>query len=141
MGYMGLQTMFLVENGGTMTRTQIESIQKELEAELTAKVNADDPQAVKFKLERLTTFLGTGAMCITDAKKIWMDTRRDWLRVHIEKISEMKPSVAKEYISTGTVDEEILWTRCDRNYSATCKAVEALRSILSILKTEINAMQ
>ena len=123
-----------------MNRIQIETIQAELEKELAHSIASDDVNAVRNKLENLTTYLGTGAQCITQAKKIWMDTRREWLRVHMGKISDMKPSVAKEYISTGTVDEEILWTRCDRNYSATCKAVEALRSILSILKTEINAM-
>lgn len=124
-----------------MTRTQIESIQSELELELAHSIASDNVDAVRDKLETLTTYLGTGAQCITQSKRLWMETRKAWLRQHINAISMMKPSVAKEYISTGTVEEEILWTRCDRNYSATTKAVEALRSILSILKTEINAMQ
>jgi hypothetical protein len=123
-----------------MTRQQIETIQKSLEDELASPVNADDSKAVMYKIERLTTYLGTGAQCITQAKRIWMETRKSWLRQHMEAIGKMKPSVAREYVNTGTVDEEILWTRCDRNYSATCKAVEALRSILSLIKTEINAM-
>jgi hypothetical protein len=121
-----------------MTKQQIELIQEQLEVELAASVNADDPQAVKNKLERLTTYLGTGAQCISQSHDLLKRTKGAWLRQHIEKISDMKPSVAKEFINTGVIDEETLYVRCDRNYSATCKAVEALRSILSLLKTEIS---
>jgi hypothetical protein len=123
-----------------MTRQQIETIQKSLEDELASPVNADDPNAVKNKLERLTTFLGTGAQCIAQSHDLLKRTKGAWLRQHIDKISDMKPSVAKEFINTGVIDEETLYVRCDRNYSATCKAVEAIRSILSLIKTEINAM-
>jgi hypothetical protein len=123
-----------------MTRQQIETIQKSLEDELASPVNADDGTAVRNKLERLTTFLGTGAQCIAQSHDLLKRTKGAWLRQHIDKISDMKPSVAKEFINTGVIDEETLYVRCDRNYSATCKAVEALRSILSLIKTEINAM-
>jgi hypothetical protein len=123
-----------------MTRQQIETIQKSLEDELASPVNADNPDAVKHKLERLTTYLGTGAQCIAQSHDLLKRTKGAWLRQHIDKISDMKPSVAKEFINTGVIDEETLYIRCDRNYSATCKAVEAIRSILSLIKTEINAM-
>jgi len=123
-----------------MTRQQIETIQKSLEDELASPVNADNPDAVKHKLERLTTFLGTGAQCKTQSHDIFKRAKGQWLRQHIDKISDMKPSVCKQFIDTGVVDEETLYLRCYDNYSATCKAVEALRSILSLIKTEINAM-
>lgn len=121
-----------------MTKQQIEQIQDSLERELATEVNADDPQAVKMKLERLSTYLGTGAQCIAQSNRLFKETKGAWLRQHIDKISDMKPSVAKEYINTGCLDAETLYVRCDRNYSACTKAVEALRSILSILKAEIN---
>lgn len=121
-----------------MTKDQIERIQAELEAELTQSVNADDPQAVKVKLERLTTYLGTSSKCQADAKRILLNTKREWLRQHVDRIKDFSPSVVKEYLATAAVDDEILFYRCEKNYSALVHGIDSMRSMLSILKAELN---
>ena len=121
-----------------MTKETIEKLQGQIESVLSASVHPEDGNAIKTKLESLSTYLGTGAGCITESKRLMLIKRKEWLRAHVERIKDMSPSIVKEYVNTATVDEEILFTRCERNYSAITHSIEALRSLLSILKAEMS---
>lgn len=123
-----------------MNKEQIESLQTQLEDCLGGSVNPDDSYAIRNKLENLSTMLGTGAACITQSKRLFKEKRGLWLRQHMERIAEMKPSVAKEFVDTSCIDEEILLVRCERNYSAITHSIDALRSLLSILKIELTTI-
>ena len=121
-----------------MEKILIEKLQEDIERELSTAVNPDNPMEVKNKLQTLSVLLSTGSKCIPYSKRLMLQKRRDWLRQHAERIKEFSPSVIKEYISTACIDEEILFVRCERNYSAVTHSIEAMRSILSILKAEMN---
>lgn len=121
-----------------MDRITIEKLQDDIEQQLACSVHPDDSQAVKAKLEILSTYLGTGAKCITGSKNLMLLKRREWLRKHIEKIEAFSPSIIKEFVNTACIEEEILYVRCDRNYSAIVHTIDALRSLLSILKAEMS---
>lgn len=121
-----------------MHKTDIERIQGLIEGQISAEIHPDDTQAVKQKLSTLSTLLSTGSQCIAQAKKQVLLIRREWLRQHGEKISNYSPSVVKEYLNTACIDEEILFVRCERNYSALVHCIDALRSLLSIAKAELS---
>lgn len=120
-----------------MDKVTIEKLQDQIEQQLACSVHPDMGNEIKAKLEALSTYLGTGARCITEAKNLMLIRRREWLRKHSDKIADLSPSIVKEYVNTACIDEEILFVRCERNYSAIVHSIDALRSLLSILKAEL----
>lgn len=120
-----------------MTKHQIEIIQDQIEALIGEPIDHTNPTAVTERLSGIATMLSTGAKCIAESKRALLLKRREWLRTHMEKLAAMKPSVAKEFVETACVDEEIAFVRCDRNYSALVHAGDFMRSILSQLKAEM----
>jgi hypothetical protein len=60
-----------------------------------------------------------------------------WLRQHAEKIDIMKPSVAKHFIETSCIDEQLLVIKCEQTYKDINKCSEGLITILSYLKAEM----
>jgi hypothetical protein len=120
-----------------MNRQQIEKSQEIIESVLLSPVNPDDGHDVKAKLARLSELLVTGSNCVTHATKLQLEKRGAWLRQHFEKISEMKPTMAKEFVNTGCIDEDILVVRCENNYKSLTKASDNLVTILSYLKAEM----
>lgn len=115
----------------------IEQLQTDIENTVAAHIDPEDGHQVKDKLQVLSSLLSTCSRCIQESKRQMLTKRKTWLRQHAERISEMSPSVVKEYVNTATIDEEILVIRCERNYSAIVHSIDALRSILSILKAEL----
>lgn len=120
-----------------MDKATIEKLQDQIEQQLACSVHPDMGNEIKGKLETLSTYLGTGARCITYSKNLMLLKRREWLRQHSEKIKDFSPSIIKEFVNTACIDEEILFVRCERNYSAIVHSIDALRSLLSILKAEL----
>lgn len=120
-----------------MSREEIEKIQDHIESVLKRDVDHTYHLDVSHKLTQISSLLGLGSNSMTEAKRIELTTRGAWLRQHKETINEMKPSVAKEYVNTSCIDEQILSLRCDRNYNALCHAGEILRSVLSMIKSDM----
>jgi len=121
-----------------MTKAQIEKAQDNIEAILGSPVNPDNGHDVKAKLARLSELLVVGSNCVTHATNLQLQKRGIWLRQHFEKISEMKPTMAKEFVNTGCIDEDILVIRCENNYKSLCKCSDDLITILSYLKAEMS---
>lgn len=115
----------------------IEQLQEDIENTVAAHIDPEDGHQVKDKLQVLSSLLSSCSRCIQESKRRMLIKRKAWLRQHVEKINEMSPSIVKEFVNTATIDEEILLVRCERNYSAIVHSIDALRSILSILKTEM----
>lgn len=120
-----------------MNKEEIIKTQEKIEAEIGANVHPDATPSIKIKLENLSTYLSNASICISEAKRIQLTYRRKWLRDHAERIKDLSPSVIKEYLNTACIDEEILYIRCERNYSALVHSIDALRSLLSIAKAEL----
>lgn len=116
-------------------------IQDQIESAIQTEVCIDFGHEVMGKLQVLSTLLSSASICIVESKKIMLRKRGEWLRKHAEKVSTYSPSIAKEYANTAVIDEEMLFLRCERNYSAITHAIDALRSILSYLKKEMNDLQ
>ena len=121
-----------------MNKEQIEKLQGQIESVLAASVDPEDGHLVKAQLADASRLLVTSTNCITAAKNIYLSTHAAWLRQHMEKIAEMKPSVAKLYTDTAVVDEQILLTRCEANYKNLCRYSDNLVTILSYLKAEMS---
>lgn len=124
-----------------MTSEQIAQLQEEIENVISAHISHHDGHQVLDKLQTLSTLLGNASSCIVESKRIMLKKRGEWLRKHAEKVSTYSPSIAKEYANTACIDEEMLFVRCERNYSAIVHSIDAHRSILSYLKQEMNDLQ
>jgi tRNA G18 (ribose-2'-O)-methylase SpoU len=120
-----------------VNRQNIEKSQEIIESVLASPVNPDDGHDVKAKLARLSELLVVGSNCVTHATRIHRQLHGEWLRQHMDKINEMKPSVAKHFVDTALVDEQILVVRCENNYKSLCKCSDDLITILSYLKAEM----
>lgn len=120
-----------------MSGKDLEIIQTQIETAIMNEISSHDGHAVREKLQTLSTLLASCSICIVESKRIMLKKRGEWVRKHAEKISTYSPSIAKEFTNTAVVDEEILFTRCERNYSALVHSIDALRSILSCLKAEM----
>lgn len=120
-----------------MTKQEIEVMQDQIESVLKREVDHTFHLDISHKLAQIATLLASGSICIAESKKIELNRRGEWLRKYKDEINEMKPSVAKEFINTSCIDEQILSIRCDRNYSALLHAGEMLRSVLSMVKADI----
>ena len=121
-----------------MNRQEIEKSQEIIESVLLSPVNPDDGHDVKAKLAKLSELLVVGSNCVTAATNIYRTIHRGWLRQHQEEIMKMSPSVAKHYIESGVIDEQILLVRCENNYKSLCKCSDDLITILSYLKAEMS---
>lgn len=121
-----------------MTKETIEKLQGQIESVLASPVNPEDGHDVKAKLAKLSELLVVGSNCVTQATRIHRQLHGEWLRQHMDKINEMKPSVAKHFVDTALVDEQILVVRCENNYKSLCKCSDDLITILSYLKAEMS---
>ena len=86
-----------------MTKETIEKLQGRIEDVLAASVNPEDGHDVKAKLAKLSELLVVGSNCVTQATRIHRQLHGEWLRQHMDKINEMKPSVAKHFVDTALV--------------------------------------
>jgi hypothetical protein len=120
-----------------MTTTQIEVIQTQIEELFSSPWHHHSHNDMMETLTQVTALLGNCAKCISESKRIELTKRGEHARKYMDLIQTMKPSIAKEFISTACIPEQILSLRCDRNYSALTKAGENLRSILSAAKEEM----
>lgn len=120
-----------------MSKEQIEEMQDQIESVLRREVDHTYHMDVMHKLSQISALMGTGSSCIAESKRIELQKRGEWLRKFRDEISEMKPSVAKEFVNTACIDEQILSIRCDRNYSALTHSGEMLRSVLSTIKSDM----
>jgi hypothetical protein len=123
-----------------MTKAQIEQMQEQIESVLKREVDHTYHLDVMHKLQQISTLMGSGSTCIAESKRILLTTRGKWLRLHKKEFEGMKPSQAKEFVITSCIDEEILYVRCERNYSALTHAGEMLRSILSMIKQDMASL-
>ncbi len=124
-----------------MNREEIEKVQDHIESVLKREVDHTYHLDVMHKLSQISSLMGSGAECMAEAKRIELTRRGAWLRQHEEKVATMKPSVAKEFVNTSCIDEQILSLRCDRNYSALTHSGEILRSVLSMIKSDMQFQQ
>lgn len=123
-----------------MTKYTMQEIQLGIEKELGEVIDHTNPLAVSGKINAIAALLSTGAQCIAESKRLELNQRGKWLRAHTDKVNEMKPSVAKEFVNTACIDEQVFSIRCERNYSALVHAGEFYRSILSMIKADMYQM-
>jgi hypothetical protein len=121
-----------------MTKAQIERHQDNIETLLAISIDPTDGNNVKGKLSSLGEHLNIASQCILNAKRAYLQTYGEWLRRHTEKIDAMKPSVAKHFIETACIDEQLLLVRCEQNYKDIGKCSDGLITILSYLKAEMS---
>lgn len=124
-----------------MNIEHLQMIQDNIETMLTTSVDPTKPEEIRAKLTEISTLIGNAVMCVTEAKRRLISRKGEWLRKHHDKIKDMKPTQAKEFVNTALIDDEILFSRCESNYDALKKSGDLLQSVLSHHKAEMQAAQ
>jgi hypothetical protein len=119
-----------------MTKEIIERLQQQIEDAMGEPINHEDGSEVAAKINKVATLLSSGAACVAESKRLELTKRGAWLRQHKEAIADMKPMVAREFVNTACIDEQILTLRCETNNKALVHCGEFLRSILSLIKAD-----
>lgn len=127
-----------------MTLEQIKQAQLLIEGCVSKTVEISNPSSVMDKLEEISRLLSTGASCIAYSKNLLLKARKTALdSIYLAKDRDkelqkaLSASVVKQFVETRTIDEETLFTICDRNYSSLVHSGDFLRSILSTVKEEM----
>lgn len=127
-----------------MTKDQILIVQAQIQQAVNRPVDIANPTDVMNKLNELSVLLSTGSTCIAHAKALLLKARKETLdKIYLAKEADkelkysLSPSVVKQFVETRTIDEEVLFTMCDRNYSALVHAGDFIRSLLSTIKEEM----
>lgn len=127
-----------------MTLDQIKTVQAQIQQVISRKVDINNPTDCMHKLEQISTLLASGSTCIAHSKNILLKARKEALdRIYLAKEGDkelkkvLSPSIVNKFLETRTIDEETLFTECERNYSAIVHSGDFLRSILSCIKEEM----
>lgn len=127
-----------------MKLEQILIIQAQIQTAINKPVAIENPSSVMNKLNDLSVLLASASSCIPFSKTILLESRYKvmndiYLAKEGDKIlkTNLPPSVATKFVETRTIKEEELFCQCERSYSALVHSIDALRSILSTIKTEM----
>ena len=120
-----------------MNRKEIEAnceaIKLVLERHLT---NEEDMKEVKAKLMDLQVLLSLSAETMRGAKELLAETQRAYMKPL--KLSEYSPNTLKLMIETAIGEESALYLYCDRLNAAITHSLDALRTVISLYKTEVS---
>lgn len=102
---------------------------------LDMDVTGCDIESVKGKLLKLTSLMGTSAEAQSSAKGLLNEKE-------IEVFSKMEsksmpPSIAKKYLDAHCKEENALYEYADRLNAAIVHQIDALRTVISLYKTEL----
>lgn len=127
-----------------MTLEQIKDSQLLIEGCVSRSVEISNPSSVMDKLQEISCLLSVGATCIAYSKNLLLSARKKALdSIYLAKDRDdelrksLSPSVVKQFVETRTIEEETLFTICERNYSSLVHSGDFLRSILSTVKEEM----
>jgi hypothetical protein len=115
------------------------AICKQIEASLTIDVKEDDGHLIAQKINILSALLSTSSHAVALSQQIYARKMGE-LTQSVEYIN--RTATDKKNIFAGLLNHEGYYVDlCDRQNKSIVHAIEALRSILSYLKTEMSHLQ
>lgn len=120
-----------------MTRTDLLTNLQKITETIATEVNPDAPDHVVEKLQALSSLTGLAAECTKEAKRMHLDAQRLIIRTLGEN-KNMPASILSKYIDSNCSQEIADITYCERINSAIAHSCDALRSIISWKKEEMN---
>lgn len=118
-----------------MTTQEIENNCKKIREDMDLEVPNSDIDGMVGKLGRLSSLIGLSSECMRFAKQNLLLKQMEILKVN--KNTGLSPSVLSKTIDSESWSEHGLYEYCDRINAGLVHTIEALRSIISLHKSEM----
>lgn len=116
-------------------QTWLKTTVKEIRELIELESDNSNPVELLEKLNQLASMTATAAMAQATAKKLLLMKQKDL----VSKLPEMSASLQVKWLQGELFEEESMVTYCDRLAAGVSNSIEAIRSILSYAKEEMNA--
>lgn len=117
------------ERMSSWLKTAVKDIRNVVELDVD---NSNPPELME-KLKELSAITSTAAMAQATAKKLLLHKQKEL----IKSLPTMSPSLQVKWLQGELFDEEGMLTYCERLSAAVSNSIEAIRSILSYTKSEM----
>lgn len=101
---------------------------------IDADVSDCDIESVREKLLKLTSIMGLSAETMATVKKFLNDKE---IEVFAKMDLDMAPSIAKKFLDAHCKEENAMFTYADRLNSSIVHQIDALRTVISLHKSEL----
>lgn len=108
---------------------------KAISSEIDREVSGGDIQGVQDKLMKLSQLIALSAECVTQAKKNYLYKQSEIIKINKDAI--MPASILSKKIESDSWEESGMLTYCERLNAGIVHSIDALRSIISLYKTEL----
>lgn len=108
---------------------------KAISSEIDREVSGGDIQGVQDKLMKLSQLIALSAECVTQAKKNYLYKQSEIIKINKDVI--MPASILSKKIESDSWEESGMLTYCERLNAGIVHSIDALRSIISLYKTEL----
>jgi hypothetical protein len=118
-----------------MTKETIEKHCATIKAELEREIETSQTESVMDKLNNLTALSGLSAELVAQSKLLILERQKPAL-INAQK-ANMAASMQRSFVESECAEEVMLYTYADRLNAAITHSLDALRSIISMRKTEL----
>lgn len=108
---------------------------KAISSEIDREVSGGDIHGVQDKLMKLSQLIALSAECVTQAKKNYLYKQSEIIKINKDVI--MPASILSKKIESDSWEESGMLTYCERLNAGIVHSIDALRSIISLYKTEL----
>ena len=118
-----------------MTMQELQINCKVISSEIDREVSGGDIQGVQDKLMKLSQLIALSAECVTQAKRNYLYKQSEIIKINKDTI--MPASILSKKIESDAWEESGMLTYCERLNAGIVHSIDALRSIISLYKTEL----
>ena len=116
----------------------IEANIERIVAEIELDITVDDPAGMLNKLNRLVSISALGATSYAEARELYRQAQEDVIRRFIASRPDLPASTLNDFIKAKTGKYEALQLKCERLDNKIGYALDALRTMISLYKEELN---
>lgn len=118
-----------------MTSDEIQSYCKSIKAELERQVETSEIESVMDKLNNLSSFSGLSAELVAESKQLVLERQKP--AILLAQKSGVSASMQKAFVESECAEEMMLYTFAERLNAAITHSLDALRTIVSMRKSEL----
>lgn len=107
---------------------------KEIRGAIELEADNTNPAECLEKLKRLSSLTANAAMCQSTAKKLLLLRQQELIKRLPDSLS---PSLQVKWLQGELFEEESMQTYCDRLAAGLSNSIEAIRTIVSFTKSEM----
>lgn len=105
------------------------------------KINSNNPHQIADKLVELQNILSLSVVVQASCKFFLENKKKDCFKELISEISILKVNLAKELVNSYCANELSAYELAERQNRAIVHQIDALRSVLSFLKSEVQNLK